>query len=119
MSIGFGIISGYAAIAHFTDHPVFGIMYYILLVDLVLVYSIIYAKAFRVPLLIRNATMSLEVFANGIGNKAERNFLRKQVKAIPPQGIQVGRFHTLERTSTPVFLHYILTNVVNMLVAYR
>ena len=119
MCIGFGTISGYAAIAHFKDHPVFGIMYYVLLVDLVLIYSITYAKAFKIPVLIRNATISLEVRANGLAKKAHRNLLRKRVKGIPPLGIQVGHFHTLERTSTPVFLHYILINIVNMLVAYR
>ena len=119
MCIGFGTISGYAAIAHFKDHPLFGLMYCILLTNLALVYSIIYAKAFKVPVLIRSATISLTVCANGLGNKAERGLLRKRVRAIPPLGIQVGSFHTLERTSTPVFLHYVLTNVVNMLVVYR
>ena len=117
--IGGGIVAGYAGIAHFTEHPVFGVMYYILLLDFVLIYCITYAKAFKVPLLFREATVGLEVFASKLGNKAQRFTLRKQLRAIPRMGIQVGSFHTMERTSTPVFLGYVLTNIVNMLVAYE
>ena len=28
------------------------------------------------------------------------------------------KFHMLERTSTPVFLHYVLANIVNMFVVF-
>ena len=116
--IGAGIVSGYAAIAQFNDHPIFGVMYYVVLVDVVLIYSMIYAKAFKVPLLVHEATSTMEVLANRLGIKAQRDMLRKQLRAIPPLGIQVGSFHTLERTSTPVFLNYVLASIVNMLVAY-
>ena len=54
----------------------------------------------------------------GLG-KAERNMLKRQLRSISSMGIKVGEFHMLERSSTPVFLHYILTNIVNMLVAYK
>ena len=118
LCIGGGIFSGYAAIAHFNDHPIFGVMYYIVFLDLVLIYCIIYAKAFKVPLLVRKATTRLDILADRLDNKALRNTLRRQLRSIPPLGIQVGSFHTLERTSTPVFLDYVLTNIVNMLVAY-
>ena len=119
ISIGVGIVAGYSAIAHFNDHPIYGVMYYIALVDVLLVYSTVYAKAFKVPLLVRNATISLEVFAaNRLRSRAERNMVKKKLRAIPHLGIQVGNFHMLERTSTPIFLHYVLTNVVNMLVVY-
>ena len=33
LSIGMCITAGYAAIAHFGDHPIFGIMYYGILFD--------------------------------------------------------------------------------------
>ena len=52
------------------------------------------------------------------GRASGRRILEKQVKSIPPVGIKVGEFHMLERASTPVFLHYVLTNIVNMLVAF-
>ena len=119
ISIGVGIVAGYSAIAHFKDHPIFGVMYYVAMVDVILAYSIIYAKAFKVPLLVQNVTILLEVIANRLRNKTERKILRKKVRAIPPLGIQIGNFHMLERMSTPIFLHYVLSNIVNMLVAYK
>ena len=38
-----------------------------------------------------------------------------QVRSIPASvGIKVGDFHMLERVSTPVFVHYVITNIVNL-----
>ena len=117
LRVGLCIVSGYAGIAHFKDHPVFGMTYYIIFLDCALVYCIIYAKAFRIPLLVQKTSMSVGVLGSRLSNRAERSLVRKWLKSIPPLGIQVGSFHTLERTSTPVFLHHVLVNVVNMLVA--
>ena len=36
-SIVVGIISGFAAIAQFQDHPIFGVMYYVLFADVFLI----------------------------------------------------------------------------------
>ena len=79
---------------------------------------ILYEKAFKIPVLCTELKALLRVRASRIGNKAERNIRMRQVRSIPPMGIKVGELHTLERTATPVFVHYVLTNIVNMLVAY-
>ena len=42
--------------------------------------------------------------------------VNRQVKSISADGINVGDFHTLERTSTPVFVDYVVRNIVNLLV---
>ena len=119
LSIGVCIVTGYAGIAHFGDYPIFGAMYYAIFWDVALVYMILYEKAFRIPELCNELKALLRVRASQIGNKAERNIRMRQVMSIPPMGIKVGEFHMLERTSTPAFAHYVLTNIVNMLVAYE
>ena len=111
------ILNGYAAIAHFSEHPVFGILYYILLLDLTLLYSIVYQKAFEIP---SRFTQTVQKFLvhlpKGGSRKAEA--VAKELRSIQRLGIKVGGFHTFERASTPVFMDYVVTNVVNMLVAY-
>ena len=116
-SIGTCIVTGYVAIAHSQDYPVFGIMYYAIFIDCFLVYMLIYEKGFKVPDMFRKAKRTLRLRAQGRGRAHE--ILKRQLMSIPAVGIKVGDFHMLERTSTPVFVDYILTNVVNMLVAYR
>ena len=40
VSIGAGIVTGYAAIVHFGDYPIFGILYCVMLFDDVLIYTL-------------------------------------------------------------------------------
>ena len=119
LSIGTSIICGYAAIAHFQDYPVFGIMYCTISVDACLIYTLIYEKGFKVPDMFRRAKNMLRLHGSRYGRTNQWKILDRQLMSIPPVGIKVGEFHMLDRTSTPIFLHYVLTNIVNMLVAYQ
>ena len=117
--IGSCIVTGCAAISHFEEYPIFGVMYYVLFFDALRIYVLLYEKGFKVPTIFEQAKGKLMLRSSkGLG-KAERNMLKRQLRAIPSMGIKVGEFHMLERNSTPVFLHYVLTNIVNMLVAYK
>ena len=111
-------MNGYAAIAHFTEHPLFGVMYYALFFDVLLIYALLYEKGFTVAALFENAKNKLVLHSRRGANGAEWKILKRQVRSIPTVGIKVGEFHMLERTSTPVFIQYVLTNIVNMLLAY-
>ena len=114
-----GIVCGYAAIAHFNDHPIFGIMYYVILFDVVLAYTVVYGKTFQIPTLLESTKVQLQLCDTRYRNRAQKKLLKSCVKSIPRVGVKVGDFHTMERTSTPVYLHYVLVNIVNMLVAYQ
>ena len=113
------IICGYAAIAHFENYPIFGVMYYAMSFDGSLIYTLLYEKAFKVPALFKETKVQLRLRARQLSIHAGRLIYEKQAVSIPSMGIKVGGFHLLERTSTPVFLHYVVANVVNMLVVYK
>ena len=113
------IVCGYAAIAHFKDYTIFGVMYYALFLDASLIYTLLYEKALRVPALFKESKVQLRFCAKRIKVRAERDLLERQALSVPPVGIKVGSFHVLERTSTPVFVNFVLNNVVSMLVVYK
>ena len=117
LCIGIAITSGYAAIAHFKDYPIFGVMYYVLFINVTFSYTLIYEKGFQVLDTFQEAKTQLRLHAIRHGRAGGRKTLEKQFRSVAPVGIKVGDFHVLERTSTPIFLLYVLTNVVNMLVA--
>ena len=117
LSLGFGIFSGYAAVAHFKDQPVFGIMYGVIFFDSVLTYTIMYGKGFKVPDLFDNAKRAIRLSSKRVTIE-RRKLLERQVGSVPPVGIKVGNFHMLERTSTPAYLDFVMNNVISMLVAY-
>ena len=118
-ALGAGIFCGYAAIAHFHDHPIFGVMYYVFLINSVLIYTQMYEKAFQVSAQLEGVKRLMKRRGINYGSQVQRKLLVRRINSIPLVGVKVGDFHVMERTSTPVFLHYIVTNIVNMLVAYR
>ena len=111
------ILNGYAAIAHFSEHPVFGTTYYAMLLDMSLLYSIVYEKAFQIPSQFTQAVQEILVHLPK-GRNRKGQAVAKQLRSISKLGIKVGEFHTFERASTPVFIDFVITNVVNMLMAH-
>ena len=61
VSLGMCITCGYAAIAHFQEHPVFGVMYYVMFLEAAPVYMLLYQKAFKVPVLFQRAKFLLRL----------------------------------------------------------
>ena len=118
LTISVGIVSGYAAVAHFKDHLISGVMYYVLFIDVSFIYALIYEKGFKVSDTFQRTKNLLRFHAARHERSFERRILEKQLMSIPTIGMKVGEFHMLERTSTLVFLDYVLKNVVNMLVVF-
>ena len=112
-------MSGFAALAYFNVHPVFGIQYYAVFFDNALVYTVIYGKALEVPERISKTRNALSLAANRLKNRADWKRIERQVRSIPLVGVKVGEFHVLEKMSTPVFLDFVLNNVVNLLVTFK
>ena len=107
-------LSGYAAVAHFREHPIFGIMYYAILLDTTLIYTMVYDKAFKIPRWFQETTNFALLHLRG----KRRDIFSRQIRSIPRTGIKVGNFHTMERVSTLVFIDFVVRNIVNLLVAY-
>ena len=72
--LGMSITSGYAAVAHFSDQPIFGIMYYVVFFEALFIYAVLYQKAFNVPELISKASIACQLRAQCLGNRAERGY---------------------------------------------
>ena len=106
--------------AHFNDHPIFGIVYYIGFIDSMLIYTLVYGKAFKVPELFHEAVNAglVGLQQNRRLKKVEKRLLRTKFLSILPLGMKVRDFHEMERISTPVFANYVLSNVASMLVVY-
>ena len=122
--LGISIITGYAAIAHFDEHPIFGIMYYVIFANVTVAYSLMYQKAFKIPALFKQiVNAELTKLGPGkdqaISRTAQKKVLVRQFRSFPSMAIKVGQFHSLERTSTPLFLDFVLRNILGMLVTFN
>ena len=114
-----GVGTGYAAIVHFSDYPLVGFMYYVILLDCVFMYTFIYDKAFQIPALFERATENVMLHLLNRRRPQLSKILQRLMRSIPRMGIKVGEFHMMERESTLNILHYVLSNIVTVLVANR
>ena len=119
LCLGLSAVCGFAAVAYFSVHPVFGLMYYAMFFDTSFIYTVIYGKAFKVPERISKTRNAIRLAANGLKNRAEWKMIERQVRSIPSVRVKVGEFHILERTSTPIFLDFVFKSVVNLLVTFK
>ena len=110
-----GVVS---LMAHFMNHPVYGIMYVVLFLNCTLLYVLVYDKAFRTPSLLEQVKGTFRLQLNRERNSFQRKIMDRRVMSIPMLGVKVGAFHVMERKSSPVFLHYVLSSIVSMLLAY-
>ena len=118
LSLGISITCGYAAVAHFVDYPQYGVTYMACFLNAASSYTLVYDRAFQTPTLLGKLKVTLLLHLNEERNRFQRKVMQHRVLSIPSLGINVGRFRMMERTSTPVFLHYVLSNIVSMLVAH-
>ena len=118
LHITVSIGTGYAALAHFGDHPIFGVMYYLIFINAAFTYIFCYDKSFTIPALFERAAQRGMFVTCGVKSQASKIF-KRQIRSIPRLGIKVGEFHLMERQSTLNFIHFVLNNIVAMLVANR
>ena len=76
--IGSSSISGYAAIVHFKEHPIFGVMYYVIFFDCTITYKLPYKKGFKVSGLL-GEPQTLSMLRANKGRKADGELLKRQL----------------------------------------
>ena len=112
------IFSGFGAIVCFGFNNMFAAFSALLFADIMVVYSVVYEKAFAIPDGVQELKNKLMLLVHGKNMiwRREVEILRRQIRAVPSFGIRVGVFHMMERTSTPIFIDFVLRSVVNLLV---
>lgn len=106
-------------IAHYYESEIFGIVYCVLFSALFIIYSIIYEKAFAIPGEIERTKRNIILRAERSRySQGVKHSIVLQVRSVWPGGIQVGRFHVFERASTPIFVDFVLRNIVNLVVIH-
>ena len=109
-------VDAYAAIAHGDGNTIFALVASNLTLNVVLLYAFVYQKAFMIPDGVEKVKRMLQVSIQTCRDVKYRKYLHRRIKSVPLFGLKVGDFHMLERASTPIFIDYVVTNVVTLLV---
>ena len=109
----------YFAITWIEVHPIMAGSNLFIGIYAVLMFIITYDHAFSIPLGIENLKTHVRVALSSSGSKAFQSFYTRRLNSVPNLGIKVGAFHTLERTTTPMFILFITNTVFSLLVLTR
>ena len=111
-----GIVWGYFVVSHMEHFPYF-LAFFAIFADVTLLYSVLYEKAFQVPgeLQLVRKKMLLGINCPGRNLKVRR-YGQRCLRTIPSLGIRVGSFHSFEKTSTPIFIDFVIRNIAGLLV---
>ena len=92
-------------------------MAFFVLFDFLFLSAFVYEKAFAIPGRLDHLKSSLKAKIRvNDRNRVFAKVLKMQIESIPLVGLRVGDFHMLERASTPIFIHYVINNIVSLLV---
>ena len=108
-------MNGYAALAYGGKHPEFGLLTFCVFGDIMFLYAFMYEKAFAIPEGLGRVKRGLRMRVRQCRTSGATKMVTMQLKSIPAVGIKVGNFHTLQRVSTPIFVDYVVCNIVNLL----
>ena len=114
--ISSGTLRGYTALSSWDKLPR-AIVSSVLFSENLVLYSVVYEKAFAVPdgFKAGKKAVLVGIMTSKLGMMC-RAYAKRCVRSIPNAGIRVGSFHTFERLSTPIFIDFIVRNVVGLLV---
>ncbi|CAG7725109.1 unnamed protein product [Allacma fusca] len=86
-------------------------------IDGIVIFTLFMGRAYEVPEKVQQLKLSL-LSKTGKLPLNERIYLQRVVKRIPTCGIRAGSFYTLDRSTTPTFVHYVIAQVCGLLVLF-
>ncbi|CAG7723525.1 unnamed protein product [Allacma fusca] len=117
--LNISIVSIYLALRLFPVHPLISSCCLYIGVYTMVGFVIIYDKAFVIPQKVEDvkAEMIVALKSNCDMGLLDRIRLEKQLRSIRDVGVKCGNFSTLERYSSLVFLHFVITSIASLLVS--
>ncbi|CAG7724709.1 unnamed protein product [Allacma fusca] len=80
-------------------------------------YMLFMGHAYEVPEKVQQLKMMI-LAKTGDLHKNERQYLQRILRRIPPCDIRAGSFYTLDRSTTPAFVDYVIGQVCSLLVVF-
>ncbi|CAG7722923.1 unnamed protein product [Allacma fusca] len=104
------------AIKYFSASPVEGFANFFLGINCMVIYPTIYNNCFRIPEQVAMLKKQIRVRSQSLPSKISITLARQELEALPKLGIEEGIFRTFQKASTPIFVDFVIQNVVGVLI---
>ena len=116
--IAFAIQCAFLAIRHFKDNIFLGIFSYFALINTTLVYGIIFDTAYKIPVNVSRLHEKLMLVSHQVEPGSWVKVVGREVKAVQAIRFKVGELSSIERNSSLVFISFVVSQVVALLVSF-
>ena len=111
----FVILGGFSSIRLTHTNQILASVYFVLTLNCAVAYISIFQLAHKVTNRVEDLKRIIEVKYIGLPFPWARNYLERIQRSIPVLAVNVGGFHEAERESVPIFLDFVLKQIVNLL----
>ena len=117
--MAFAIQCAFLAIRHFKSNIFLGIFSYFALFNIIFVYAILFDTAYKIPVKISTLHEKLMLASKRLRSPIRAKLVGQQAKALHAVRFKVGELSGVERNSSLVFIGFVVTQVVALLVSFR
>ncbi|CAG7784757.1 unnamed protein product [Allacma fusca] len=107
------------AVKYFSVSPVEGLANFLLGINSMVIYPAIYNNCFRIPEQVPRLKKQIRVRSRSLPSKISITLARQELEALPNLGIKDGSFRTFQKSSTPIFVDFVIQNVVALLISFH
>jgi hypothetical protein len=115
-----GILGGFSGLRLVRSNPALAFVYFLTSVDSTVCYIALFSLAYRVTEVGGALAGEMEGVASRVGffPLSVRQALQRILRKIPQFAMSVGGFHTVERETIPIFLDFLIQQIVGLLVSF-
>ena len=113
-----GIVSLYFGIRLVFVQPLVSLLFLYAAFNFITFYTVMWDNASLIPDMIKEVTDQLDMMIARSQVQTTRQYWRRVSISVPCVGVKVGVFRNMERDSTIVFMDFVVTNVVSLLVSF-
>ena len=109
------IFGGYSTIRISHSNPLLASVFVIATFNALIAYVSIFQLAFQVTKRVEDLRRVIEVKYTKLPVPWARKYLERILRSVPVLAINVGGFHEAERESVPIFVDFVVKQIVNLL----
>ena len=117
LNLSGGIVGLYFLIRLIFVQPAVSLLFFVLAFDSITFYTVMWDNASLIPVMIGALKAETDLVASA--KILDRLYYRSVSRSIPSAGVKVGGFRNMERDSTLIFVDFVLSNVVSLLIAHQ
>jgi hypothetical protein len=118
MWLFFAIVGGFSAISLAHTNPPMALLYTLYGMTGIVMYIAMFQIAYGVTTKFDELRDNIRLGATSFSFQGDRTYFEMSLRSVLKLALKVGGYHTVERESFPIFVNYVVQQIVGLLVTF-